>query len=225
MKLQDLFEQSISTSLVIDLTVDCDYKLVYKNGDTREKAQSNFYNEILKKFTTINKNLSVDCDYSDKISLSFEIPYREISDLFLEQLIDFCLNYITTKLGNSEKSCIFEFLSFDDKILEALPKSLGKYKNQSIILLVDCNLMTSLKGLQTYPGEIDKVYVYNVLDNKIGLLPLIAAKNIKYFVLYKANHTRYTEIQNILDKYLTSRNILKCQKELINSGFKDYAKI
>jgi hypothetical protein len=75
-----------------------------------------------------------------------------------------------------------------------------------------------LKSLDYLPKEIlGKVYLFNC-DKVFNLLRIFKIKGVKSIRFHK------NPIEDIINKYLPSRDIIGCQDELIEAGFEEYAR-
>lgn len=83
------------------------------------------------------------------------------------------------------------------------------------------NQITSLTGIgKQYLREINGILT--ITDNPIEshILGVLLIKNLESF------HFDYTSVQHIINNHLDhNRDILECREELIQAGFKEYAKL
>lgn len=64
----------------------------------------------------------------------------------------------------------------------------------------------------------------SIKSNILGIMLIKNLKNIEF--MFKTKTNEYEEIENIINRHLKSdRDILECQEELIDKGFKQYAKL
>lgn len=153
--------------------------------------------ELMIPFETCN-SLSIEHDACDKIT-SFKNFPREIGSVF-------------TPAFNAANSCkhITSWEGFPEKVHGNI----------------------SLWGFSHIPlTNIDKFLKYcNAIivrgDYNGPLLSLLKIEHLAKIATwpYTENAENFQKVINIIDSHVKDKNILKCQKELIQNGFKDYAK-
>lgn len=174
-----------------------------------EFTKKNFYDYL----STIDNTLKFDINYLDDNEVSFgikDLPLSFLSDtetlinkikkLFKDK-VDFTINDFTLELFELPKQPIhFPVIAFhpvENSTLENVHK------------LIFC------KNFKMYRSA-------NIIGNALGLLKM-QTDDINIFISGSSNH--YPDWLKIIDKHFRQgKNVLKCQKELIENGYKDYAK-
>lgn len=109
---------------------------------------------------------------------------------------------------------------------DASGNNLTSFRYAPKIIKGDCilynNPVESLEGIgKDYILEVDYQLDIDDCEVKSNMLGILKIKNLQN-ILFNFN----TIVEAIINKHLKGdRNILKCQKELIQNGFKDYAKL
>jgi hypothetical protein len=91
----------------------------------------------------------------------------------------------------------------------------------------DCNLV-SLEGIERCMAEQVSFIRCNANMNPVGLLRVLKARNVKRFVIsdsFGLGANVANQLHKIMNRHLESRSIADCMDDLIEAGFKDFAKM
>lgn len=158
-----------------------------------------------------NNNVSI---FIKNIKPSEYQYYDNVKKIFIEPLTKRLISFLKTK--NLGKDVDFENITYDfgsTYSFNDLP--IGPIEVQDINITLQKE--TSLKNINKIITKADYVLIYKTEFITNGVLELL-----------KINSTHVIPVgsipwKDIFIKYWnTSKNILKCQKELINAGLKDY---
>jgi hypothetical protein len=164
------------------------------------------------KYTINPQTLEVDVHGNVDI-IGTRMKYLPVQFNIVYGSFDCCKNKLTTlkgspKIVNGDFNCYWNKLTN----LDFCPKIINGAFSCSV------NPITSISGLHKQCKLIGKtLYLPNSVTS--GLLSILLIKNLK-----EIRFQNTILVQNIINKHLESdRNITKCQMELIDSGFEEYA--
>jgi hypothetical protein len=84
-----------------------------------------------------------------------------------------------------------------------------------------CSSLTSLKGIgKDYLTVINEIFYGDKSGIKSNILGLLKVKNLKVLSI-----TDDKKLEEIINRHLKTKNILECQEELIENGYKEFAKL
>jgi hypothetical protein len=95
--------------------------------------------------------------------------------------------------------------------LEGAPKCV-----RDSVFLEDCDKLTSFKDIHLYFPEVRHTFT---LDIKKDMLGLFKIRGLKYIITFN------DELDDILNKYLKSRDIVGCAVKLIEAGYEEQARV
>lgn len=129
----------------------------------------------------------------------------------------YCNSYRLTSIEGAPSIVIGNFGCHDNDLtnLEGAPISvIGDFYCNN-------NKLESLKGIgKEYLKRIDKAFYAFRNPIKSNVLGILLIKNCKEIDIDNK------KVQKIINKYLTEdRDILECREELVQAGFKEYAKL
>lgn len=185
-----------------------------------------FYNEKIPNFNHIKEYINQEL--SELIDKTVYCEYYANSNVL----------HVYIKL-NFDNYDLFFFREIDKKITEYVQDFLNK-KNlipkrtldiNNIIpenIFIECPSITYNATKVTTLHNIDKQigcsYLFiasgKIKDSVLGLLKIKTLEELNFPLMRNENHW-----EEIIIRHLKDKNILKCQKELIQNGFKDYAKL
>lgn len=99
-----------------------------------------------------------------------------------------------------------------------LPKKIGEH------LILDYSNIKNFKGIHKYLKSCKYISANYCESLSSHILGLILIKNV-YNINIKGNRYIPNEVVDILNSYLFSKDILECQEQLIDLGFKELAKL
>jgi hypothetical protein len=99
-------------------------------------------------------------------------------------------------------------------------KSIKGISEETQFLTISCDYSNCLEIQKLMPDIID-LWIMSDLNENSRLLNVFKMKNLKYFSLA----TKYKPLSKIIVKHLTEGDIIDCQEELIENGYKEYAKL
>jgi hypothetical protein len=123
-----------------------------------------------------------------------------------------------TSLEGAPASVGYNFICYDNKLtsLDGAPASVGGY------FYCGDNQLTSLAGIHKIIKKMNAFLAYknDIKSHVLGLLMIPGCKSVEL---------DNEEVEKILNKYLPNTGgnqvVMKCQTELIEAGYRDYAKL
>jgi hypothetical protein len=203
-------------------------KEVEKKFSKRTIAEDKSWNWEKKGFGKNEIQSLSDLDLS-MVSKSLDVSFQSLSDL-LGCPTKLSALYI---IGNSKplslKGCpkiVSRVLSLrDNKLLD-----INHLPSLVETMYLDNTDITNLKGIgRDYIKSAQYISLVNCPDLKSNILGLLSVKNLEHL----ASHTSFKPDANveldsvirIIRKHLETKDILECQEELIEAGFKEFAKL
>lgn len=237
-------EQNEITTFYVDIGCKFDYaetkklnfvdddNFTVKQSENYRQALSNFSDDFVKSFNNETKTDVLQCIdfgyYSDVVSFTFKIPNYKIVGEFLSDLFESAKDATDGQIGSlklTPKSTI-QIITSSVTIFEKINKSIGYTSKQfEISGSVDCKNITSLAGIENC--NLEDLTLLKIPEN-LGLLSVLKIKALKNISINLEKNSFQTSraIEQILRKHIAhDKNILKCQKELIENGYKDFAKL
>jgi hypothetical protein len=154
-----------------------------------------------------------DITFSDNLHVEFlELSRSDVSHKSLASLYDNTVRIVAKSLNSSSRLTVGHFL-----LCMGMPTFPVSYHDIVLYAQPNMNLIGINKFIMADEFQIDKCenitgYVLSVLKVDSKSIFLSASENIEWM--------------EIVNKYLASnRDIIDCQEELIEAGFKEYAKL
>lgn len=220
MKVKELFENEkgiVDFTVIIDISTNSQVKITEEQKKNLEEYFKKYYPNYSKNIQIFNAAVS----FKTSIFISFlRLTESLTNKASLEKLVNaidstsFLSHFFGEDLVGEDASNV----EVKGKIgVTGFPPFIISYND----IVIDCLNNMSLSGIDKMiegPGQLDITGFGFAKDSVLGLLKL-KDRNID---LFGSNNKEWAEI---VDRHLQGdRNILKCQRELIQNGFKDYAK-
>ena len=163
-------------------------------------------------YSIVNGRLNIDSDINFNFSdfVYIPVPFGTIKGSFHASIVSLeSFKNFPTKVERSLFADDTDISSF-----EGLDVSVGH-----MLDLSSNDLLTDLRGIHkhiNYVGHTLRIDIDHVTHGGLGILMI---KGLKHVL------TRNTEVDDILNKYLGTKDILAAQEELIDAGFNHIARI